>query len=346
MSAVPGPGELLARIPSLAGRRVVVLGDPVLDVYLYGTTHRISREAPVLIVREDARESRLGGAANAAANLAALGGTVRFVGAAGDDQGAAELSRLCAGYGIDTRELLRVPERHTVTKTRIMAGGVHTTKQQMLRIDRENDQGPQAGVRDRLTHAAERALADADALVISEYGEGFLTELYSEIARRARAAGRIVVVDSRFSLSRYHGVTAVTPNAPEAEAATGKNLERAGDAARGAEELRARMDLEAVVLTRGREGMAVAERGSPTALISAHGAREAVDVTGAGDTVTATFTLALAAGATVLEAAALANCAASIAVQTIGAATVSPDELRLAVQQLDPAAIQRFEEPR
>ena len=330
--------DLRERISGFGDRRVVVLGDPVLDVYVYGTTHRISREAPVLIVREDARESRLGGAANAAANLSALGARTTFVGLTGRDDGAAELERLFAARGI-AAQLMKMNGRHTVTKTRVLAGGSHTTKQQMLRIDRENDRPPEDADRERLAGAARGAIAAADAVVISDYGEGWLSGLYAELAQEAVARGVKVVVDSRFGLDLYRGATAVTPNAPEAEAALGKKLDRAEDAASGAEALLERLDLSAVVLTRGREGMAVAERGRPTVLLAAHGAREAVDVTGAGDTVTATFTLALAAGASVVEASMLANCAASIVVQSIGAATLTQEELAATLELLDPAGI-------
>jgi D-glycero-beta-D-manno-heptose-7-phosphate kinase len=334
MSLAISKDRLRGLIAGLSGREVVVLGDPVLDVYLYGTTHRISREAPVLIVREDARESRLGGAGNAAANLTALGASVSFVGLTGDDLEANDLDRLFAERRVRTPGLIRMNGRHTVTKTRVLAGGAHTTKQQMLRIDRENDLPPLEEDRTRLVAAAEKAISSADALVVSHYGDGRLGDLYAAIAREARQKNKIVIVDSRFGLDAYKGVTAVTPNVPEAEMALGERLDDRTAAERGAEKLLERLDLESVILTRGRDGMTIAERGRASISIAAHGAKDAVDVTGAGDTVTATFTLALASGASTVEAAMLANCAASVVVQRVGAATLTPEELAETIEQL------------
>lgn len=339
--SLPDFERLDALIGAFKGRRVAVLGDPVLDVYVYGTTHRISREAPVLIVREDARETRLGGAANAAANLAALGADARFVGLVGDDDGAAELEALFRQRGIAVEHLLRAPGRRTVAKTRILAGGVHTTKQQMLRLDREDTSPPSDADRARLEVAARAAVRDAEALVVSDYGEGHLSPMYAAIAGEAAARGAVVVVDSRFRLDAYRGVTAVTPNAPEAAAALGVPVDAPEEAKRGAEQLLETLSLRAVLLTRGREGMAIAERGAPTRLVPAHGHREAVDVTGAGDTVTATFTLGLAASGTVLESAILANCAGGCVVQKVGAATLTPRELAAAAAAVDRAALAR-----
>jgi rfaE bifunctional protein kinase chain/domain len=336
---LPSHSRLTALIAGFRGRRVVVLGDPVLDIYVYGTTHRISREAPVLIVREDARETRLGGAANAAANLAALGADACFVGLVGDDDGAEQLAELFRARGVDDQHLLRAPARRTVTKTRIMAGGIHTTKQQMLRLDREDTAPPSDADRARIEAAARQAARAAEALVVSDYGEGHLSPLYAAVAREAAARGTIVVVDSRFRLDAYRGVTAVTPNAPEAAAMLGADVDAAADAARGAERLLETLELRAVLLTRGREGMAVAERGGPTRLVAAHGHREAVDVTGAGDTVTATLTLGLAAGGSVLESALLANCAGGCVVQKVGTATLTPDELTSAASAIDPTSV-------
>jgi len=336
---VPDSARLTELIAGFRGRSVVVLGDPVLDVYVYGTTHRISREAPVLIVREDGRESRLGGAANAAANLAALGASVRFVGLVGDDDGAESMTELFAARAISADRLIRTRARRTVTKTRILAGGVHTTKQQMIRLDREDTHPPADADRAQLEDAAKAAIQDAEALVVSDYGEGHLSALYAELARGAAADGKVVIVDSRFRLDAYRGVTAVTPNAPEAAALLGVSVDAREDAARGARRLLEELDLRAVLLTRGREGMAIAARGAATVLVDAHGHTDAVDVTGAGDTVTATFTLGLTAGGSVLESAILANCAGGVVVQKLGAVTLSPVELAAAVRSFDPASL-------
>jgi len=339
MIAAPDFARLSALIAGFAGRRVVVLGDPVLDVYVYGTTHRISREAPVLIVREDARETRLGGAANAAANLAALGASARFVGLIGDDEGADTLAELLQARGIGGEHLLRAPARRTVTKTRILAGGVHTTKQQMIRLDREDTHPPSEADRDNLEAAARAAIAGAEALVVSDYGEGHLSNLYAALARDAAAQGKVVVVDSRFRLDAYRGVTAVTPNAPEAAALLGAAVDAPSEAARGASRLLKELDLKAVLLTRGREGMAIAARDQSTVLLDAHGHKEAVDVTGAGDTVTAAFTLGLTAGGAVIDSAILANCAGGVVVQKLGAVTLSAADLAESARSVDPTSL-------
>jgi D-glycero-beta-D-manno-heptose-7-phosphate kinase len=334
MSPRPIAAHLSQLIDRFEWRRVAVIGDPVLDVYLYGTTHRISREAPVLIVREDSREHRLGGAANTAANLAALGAKAQLIGLVGADDDGSRLIELARARGLDNTHIARRRRGCTVTKTRVLAGSLHTTKQQMLRIDRENDVAPEQSDVEKLSESATAAIDTAEALIISDYGDGTLTPTYAQIAAEAMRLKKIVVVDSRRSLDRYKGVTAVTPNEPEAEASLNVRLRTPEDAAKAAMRLLHELNVTATVLTRGREGMAVAEKGKDAALIPAHGGHEAVDVTGAGDTVTATFTLALTAGASILDASVIANCAASIVVQSIGAATCSPDELRSTLWEL------------
>lgn len=334
MRHLPRRAELHAAIDRLAGHRVAVVGDPVLDVYLLGTTDRISREAPVLIVREDGRDFRLGGAANTAANFAALGAQVRLVGPIGDDEDGDILAREATQVGVDPSYLVRRAARCTVTKTRVLAGGLHTTKQQMLRIDRENPGGLGPEDADAFLARATEALDGVDALVISDYGDARSTDLYLELSQRARARGIRVVVDSRHALLRFEGVTAVTPNEPEVEAALGVRLREPEAALDAAARLVEDLGLEATVLTRGREGMAIATQDGQRALLDAHGGREAVDVTGAGDTVTAAFTLALVGGASVIDAAAVANCAAAIVVARIGAATCDRAALMAAAQEV------------
>lgn len=333
MQHVPSRAAMLRAVAGLRGHPVAVVGDPVLDVYLMGSTHRISREAPVLIVREDAREFRIGGAANTAANFAALGAPVRLVGLVGDDEEGRILAATAGGLGIDAGYLAKRKTGCTVTKTRVLAGGLHTTKQQMLRIDCENSGAIPAADEAALMDQATRALEGVEALVISDYGEATTTELYVELAQRARAKGIRVVVDSRHALLRFKGVTAVTPNEPEVEEALGLTLRTEASALAAASRLVSDLGLDVAVVTRGREGMAIATKAGRQALLAAHGGHEAVDVTGAGDTVTATFTLALLAGADEVDAAALANCAASIVVKEIGAATCTPEALAELAQE-------------
>jgi rfaE bifunctional protein kinase chain/domain len=338
MNPRPLAAHLSQLIDRFEWRRVAVIGDPVLDVYLYGTTHRISREAPVLIVREDSREHRLGGAANTASNLAALGAQAQLIGLVGADDDGTRLIDLARSRGIDTTHMARLKKGCTVTKTRVLAGALHTTKQQMIRIDRENEVAAEPDDIAQLTESAMAAIGTAEALIISDYGDGSLTSTYARIAQEAMKRHKIVVADSRRTLEKYAGVTAVTPNEPEAEASLNRKLRTPEDAAKAAMQLTKDLNLLATVLTRGREGMAVAEKGKDAVLFPAHGGHEAVDVTGAGDTVTATFTLALTAGASITDAALVANCAASIVVQSIGAATCSPDELRSTLWELSTGA--------
>jgi D-glycero-beta-D-manno-heptose-7-phosphate kinase len=305
----------------MIGRRVAVIGDAVLDSYIYGNSDRVSREAPVLIVQEDARENRLGGAANTAANLVALGAETEMVGFVGDDEAGTTLRALLADKGIGTEGIRASPNVCTLTKTRILAGSLHTTKQQILRLDRVSRQPIEDTERRAFFEQSQAILDSCEAIIVSEYGDGLMSDLFAELARPSQELNRVVVVDSRYNLKKYHGVTAVTPNEPETEAILGRSLRSERDAIEAAEELVASLGLVAALVTRGREGMAVAQQGQPSLSIAAHGSRDAVDVTGAGDTVAACFCLALTAGASVEEAARLANLAASVVVGQIGAAT-------------------------
>ena len=211
---------------------VAVLGQPVLDRFLYGVTHRISREAPVLVVREESQADFLGGAANTAANLAGLGLEARLVGPVGVDAAADELRSACCAAGVPVDGLVPGGAPVTVTKTRILAGGLHTTRQQMLRIDREREGPPTEPARAALMDAGRRALVGARAVIVSDYGDDGLVDLWVELAAHARALGLPVVVDSRRSLLRFRGASAVTPNEPEAEAALGRPLRTAEEIGR------------------------------------------------------------------------------------------------------------------
>ena len=327
---------LLEALAQMKGKKVVVIGDPVLDVYIYGTTVRISREAPIPIVRQDGTENRLGGAANAAANLAALGAQVSLVGFLGDDQSADALTQTAQALDIDTTSLLRLENRHTITKTRILAGGLHTT-QLVVGLDQENKQAPNGDSVERLLNAARDQIEAADAVIISDYGA--FTDACAVIAQAAVKMNKRVIVDSRYALKRFAGTSAVTPNEPEVEAALGIKLDSGPEAIAAADRVLSELNLDAVLLTRGREGMAIAQRDQATVLLDAHGAKDAVDVTGAGDTVTATFTLAQASGASVIESAALANCAAALVVQEVGAATVSLEDIASAIEDFTPSSL-------
>jgi D-glycero-beta-D-manno-heptose-7-phosphate kinase len=330
-----GKGRLLRLIDDFAGTRIAVFGDLIADEFIYGQISRVSREAPVLILEYDTTEIVPGGAGNAANNVAALGGSPVVVGVAGHDEQGNRLLQTMRER-IDVRGLVRPRGGKTPTKTRILAGGVHSAKQQVVRIDRA---GSPLAVKDR--RAVEARLAAAvsrcDALLVSDYGSGLVTPANVATARhRLRGPGRRqppVLIDSRYALLDYEAMTACTPNESEVEHLLGirigedtRVLEKAG------RELLARTHAEAVLVTRGSRGMALFERDRATVHVPIHGSDQIADVTGAGDTVIATMTLALASGATFEEAARLANYAGGLVVMKRGTATVSADELRQVVE--------------
>jgi rfaE bifunctional protein kinase chain/domain len=330
--------RLRAVIGAFRGRRIVVLADLVADEFLYGSVRRVSREAPVLILEYDRTDVRLGGGANAVHNIATLGGAPLPVGAVGKDDHGRRLRALLRERGIAARGVTVDADYVTPVKTRVLAGGTHATKQQMVRIDKTTRLPEASPARRAALTALREYEGRIDGVLVSDYGFGLLThdlvEAAMALARRRKVP---VTVDSRYALLQYKGMTAVTPNEPEVEAALGvtighdrRKLESAGRA------LLRRLGVQAVLVTRGSDGMALFEPGRPTAHIPIHGSDQVADVTGAGDTVIATFTLALAAGATPLEASLLANYAGGIVVMKRGTATVSAAELLRAVDG-DPA---------
>ncbi len=330
----PTPARLAALLRAARGRRVVVLGDLIADEYVSGRIARVSREAPVLILEYDSTDIRPGGAGNAAHNVAALGGTAALVALAGRDEPG---RRVLASFprGVDTRAVVRPAGYRTPVKTRILAGGIHSAKQQVVRIDRHAGDPIAEPWRAAWLRAARRALRGADAVLVSDYGSGLLSPalVAALVAPLRRGRRRVpVLVDSRYELLRYRGLTACTPNESEVEAAldvtigdSQRALERAGRA------ILARTRMDAVLVTRGSRGMALFEPGTPTVHLPIHGSDEIADVTGAGDTVMATLTLALAAGASMADAARLANYAGGLVVMKRGTATVSGRELARAV---------------
>jgi rfaE bifunctional protein kinase chain/domain len=315
-----------------------VVADLVIDEFLNGRVERISREAPVLILQYEGSDLRLGGGANAVHNIKTLGGEPFPVGLVGNDSSGRSLLSLLKRKRIQTAGVARARARDygTPLKTRILGGGFHSTRQQIVRMDRTRPLNV-LGRRSSETHVrgALKRIGRVDGVLVSDYGLGFVTEevlrLSSVFARKHKAP---LTADSRHALLGLEGVTAVTPNEPEVEEALGlsighdlKKLERAGRA------LQARLKTPAVLVTRGSDGMALFEAGERPRHIPVFGSDEVADVTGAGDTVIATFTLALAAGATPFEAAHLANLAGGLVVMKRGTATVSARELRDAIRQ-------------
>jgi D-glycero-beta-D-manno-heptose-7-phosphate kinase len=321
--------DSLARVP---GKRVVVVGDLIADEYLYGKPARISREAPVLILRFTDREVRLGGAANAAHNVHALGATVLPMGLLGQDGAGDEVQALFRQAGMSTEGISREPGRPTPVKTRIMAGGYQSTRQQVVRLDREPDGGISGAAEARLLERLRSIGAAADGFLVSDYGYGTVTpRVYETVLELALGRQVPVSVDSRYELPRFKGATAATPNEPEVEALTGQELTDEPAVEKAGRAVLERLDARLLLLTRGSRGMALFESEGPVTFMPIHGVDEIADVTGAGDTVISTFTVALAARATPGEAAWLANVAGGVVVMKRGTATVSVPELLAAL---------------
>jgi len=325
--------RLRQTVEAFRGRTVVVVGDLIADEYLFGKPARISREAPVLILRFTEREVGLGGSANAAHNVHALGARIVPIGVVGRDAPGDELLGLFHAAGIPTDGIVTENGRPTPVKTRIMAGGYQATRQQVVRLDREPEAELQTITEDalvtRLTGLAERA----DAILVSDYGYGTVTpRVFERIRAIARRTGAVVSVDSRYQLPRFTGVTAATPNEAELEQLAGTAVDDERGVEKAGRQLLERLDARFLVVTRGSRGMALLERDGSSSFIPIHGTDEIADVTGAGDTVIATFTVALASGAAAVDAAALANMAGGIVVMKRGTATVSPAELAQALE--------------
>ena len=328
--------RLLSIVDEFAGVRVAILGDLLVDEFIYGRISRVSREAPVLILEYDSTDIVPGGAGNAANNVAALGGNAIAIGVAGEDEAGRRLLDAMRER-IDIRSIVTHRSLTTPTKTRILAGGVHSAKQQVIRVDRTARAALPEQVRTAVARRLSAALGRSDALIVSDYGSGLVTPALVRGAQRTlKGPGSHrppVLVDSRYSLLKYRGMTMCTPNESEVEALLGvrigensRVLERAGRT------LLARTGAAGVLITRGSRGMALFEPDRATVHIPIYGSDEIADVTGAGDTVIATMTLALAADGTAEEAARLANFAGGLVVMKRGTATVTADELKQAIR--------------
>jgi len=301
---------------------VLVVGDVMLDRYLFGGTSRISPEAPVPIVHVRQNEDRAGGAANVAVNLARLGVNTKLLGVVGEDDEAHALEAAMAGSDVECA-FTRVSGWPTITKTRVQSRG-----QQLMRLDREE---PMPSGSSELTKSLVEHLASANAVVLSDYGKGSLTDIAAMITA-CRGAGVPVFVDPKGSdFEKYRGATAITPNQGEFEGVAGR-CTNDEDLVSRAREMLERLDLSALLVTRSEKGMLLIEGGDEPLFLSAR-AREVFDVTGAGDTVIAVLAGALAAGESLSSAAALSNLAAGLVVGKIGVASVTPSELRVALHR-------------
>ena len=322
--------SLIGLVEHFVNRKIVVLGDFVADEYQAGEISRVSREAPVLILRH--RETQLfpGGGANAVNNLADLGAHVLPVSVVGDDAAGQALIEYFHSKRVNVSGIVRAHGWTTPVKTRFLAGWAHTVRQQVLRVDREPNGLPPESARKKLQLKLGKFLRSADALAVCDYGFGVASPALIRAVLASRKGKLVSTLDARCNLTAYAGtgITSATPNEPELEnlhhTAIGQNwkeLERCGRTTLS------EMKLSALLVTRGRDGMALFEAGMPTAQIAIYGSDQAVDVTGAGDTVLAAYTLALASGASFPEAAHIASIAGGLVVMKRGTATVRRGEL-------------------
>ncbi|MFZ3266364.1 MAG: PfkB family carbohydrate kinase [Terriglobales bacterium] len=319
---------------------VTVLADLVADEFVFGEISRVSREAPVLILKHHDRKVVPGGGANAIYNLADLGVNVLPVGIVGLDEPGKLLLRAFRHKRIPVSGVLKDKTYSTVTKTRILAGFAHTAGQQVVRLDREPAEGPNSHLRRELVLAAREYGRASDALLVSDYGYGAATPALLNGIREKRGLEKVpVMLDSRHRMLEFTGITAATPNESEVEEALGIRIGDDWERLLAAgEQIAGEMKLESLLITRGKDGMVAFPRKHKAVDIPIYGSDEVADVTGAGDTVIATFTAALAAGATAEEAAHLANYAGGIVVMKRGTATVSQQELLEALEKTPPVA--------
>ena len=321
--------RLNAALAAMRGKRAVLVGDFMLDSYLYGETVRVSREAPVLVVRKERLEHRLGGAANTAANLLAAGLQTHLVGAIGADSAGTELSHMLAQMGADVTRLRPIAST-TAVKTRILAGAFGTSKQQVLRLDEEPEtQLPKAAAA-RLADDLATLAQHADVVVVRRLRRGTVTDDLIAAIRQLARQGHTVCVDSRYRLRDFGGVTAVTPNVPEAEGVVGYPLLQPQAVQQAGQHLRDTLGCTGCLITQGRHGMTLFRANIPPLHTEVVGSQEVTDVTGAGDTVIATLSAALAAGLGFVNGMWLANCAAGVVVTKVGTATASAAEITAA----------------
>jgi rfaE bifunctional protein kinase chain/domain len=311
-----------------ARKQVVIVGDLVADQFLRGTIARVSREAPVFILRHDETETFPGGAANAAVNVAALGGSVSLVGLIGADKNGESLLAKLNAQNVECRFVISSEKQQTTTKVRVLAAQHYAPRQQVIRIDYENQSPIDEETKNQLSENLIRASEDADAIIFSDYNYGVAdTAIYKVANRIARERKIPLLIDSRFHLSDFPNATTATPNLEEVEQILGGNFTDDD-----CETLRERLGFEALLVTCGNKGMLLVEKNKNPLRIEAVGAKEPIDVTGAGDTVIAVYGLGLACGLSFAESARMANAAGGIVVMKKGTASVSAEELMTSLQ--------------
>jgi rfaE bifunctional protein kinase chain/domain len=334
----PTPERLLGLIEAMAGQPVVMLVDLVADLFITGTPKRISREAPVLILSYQSESLIPGGGANAVANVAALGGQPLPLGIVGDDAHGRGLLDALRERGVDTGAVLVRPGYRTPTKVRILGGGKHSIKQQIVRYDIEETLELTGAERDRFGESLRQWRSRV--AILSDYGYGTAVPDLLPSLRSILGPDATLLCDSRFRLDQFQGLDGATPNQEEAEALLGSPIDDPARLEAGGRRLRERLGARFLLITQGSRGMSLFEEGG-SAHLPVHGTDQVADVTGAGDTVIGTFALAIAAGATPLEAALLADYAGGVVVMKMGTATLTPDELRHAVES-DPRPLEEL----
>jgi D-glycero-beta-D-manno-heptose-7-phosphate kinase len=325
--------RLLSLLDQFHQPRVLVVGDLCLDEFLTGQVERLSREAPVLIIRHEHTRQVAGGGANALYNLAKLGANVKGVGIVGKDEQGKVLRRIFEDVSIDTAGIVADGDRPTVTKTRISGHARQSVTQQIVRVDRKSDEPAAIALQEQLADYIRQQLGSVDAVVCSDYGDGTL----SQRVITAALGHPLSIVDAQKDLQRYQGATVFTPNLPEAEKAAGYGFVKTSDRGdlsllrQGGKDLLQLTQAQHMLITRGEDGMSLFDRQGTEHHIPAFNRTDVFDVTGAGDTVAAALTLGLALGATPWEAAVLGNLAASIVVRQFGTTTTNPAEMKAAL---------------
>lgn len=325
---------LLQIIDNFSQKKIIVWGDFILDEYLYGTTRRISREAPVLILSYKRKEFSLGGAGNSLLNLKALGAKPLAVGVLGQDNAGSQISQIFKQNGISTRHLIRHKAHSTPVKTRILAGEETTRKQQILRIDQEAKVPDTPPLKEKLLKTLLDLRKDTDAVIISDYDYYTVkSDIFRRMLPRFQKSDIPIALDSRFRLLDFKGVTVITPNEPEVEEALQVRIDDDIKViAQAGKILLQKSEAKTILLTRGSQGMVLFTQKKAPFSIPIFGSTDIVDVTGAGDTVISVFTLALASGASFRQAAQLANYAGGLVVMKKGTSTLTPQELKQAIE--------------
>ena len=317
--------------------RILVIGDTAIDEMIYGNTERISREAPVLILRHTKTKIILGAASNAAHNIASLnGGKVSIIGTYGDDYYGQVLLKAFEDAKVDTSYMVKAPERATTVKTRISGSCSQSVTQQIVRIDRETKGWLSKETEDKVVANIEKAIPEFDGVILSDYHIGNMTDRVVQTAiATAKKYGKVIVADVQKDMDRYKGITAMTPNQPDTEKYVGFFIQDEETLKKAGEKLIEKADSELMLITRGGDGMAVFEKDGSYSPIPVFNKTDVFDVTGAGDTVVATFTLGLAAGLSPKHAAIIGNLAASIVIRTFGCATTNIKELIKAADKIN-----------